>query len=143
MGVTRPTSASRTRRGCACREGRVGAGGPQGRGAHGGGFFLPRTGLDIGVDPEPTDRLVVPQQKLLELTAGRVYHDGLGELGKARAKLAYYPRDAWLYLLAAQWRRVGATEEESRVMGTPGEPQDQGCYAPVPSPWPFSPYVLE
>jgi uncharacterized protein DUF4037 len=74
------------------------------------------------VDLESADWLVVPQQKLLEVTAGRVYYDGLGELGKARAKLAYYLRDAWLYLLAAQWRRVG---QQEAFLGRTGEAGDE------------------
>jgi hypothetical protein len=53
---------------------------------------------------------MLPQQKLLEFTSGRVYHDGLGELGAMRARLAWYPRDVWLYLLAAQWQRISQQE---------------------------------
>lgn len=75
------------------------------------GFFVSWTGLDpYDEELEPADWLCIPQQKLLEVTAGRVYHDGLGELGKIRDKLSYYPRDVWLYLLAAQWRRIGQQE---------------------------------
>jgi hypothetical protein len=39
-----------------------------------------------------------------------VFHDGWGELTDLRARLAYYPRDLWLYLMAAQWRRVDQLE---------------------------------
>lgn len=68
-----------------------------------GGFFSAWTGFDPFEEWGPAEWLCVPQQRLLEVTAGRVYHDGIGELQEARARLRYYPRDVWLYLLAAQW----------------------------------------
>jgi hypothetical protein len=71
----------------------------------------------LGVDPRAGlswfDWLALPQQLLLEATAGRVFHDGLGELEPQRASLAWYPHDLWLWLLAAQWARIG--EEEAFV----------------------------
>jgi hypothetical protein len=39
-----------------------------------------------------------------------VFHDGLNVLQPLRRKLAYYPRDVWLYLLSAQWTRIGQEE---------------------------------
>ena len=74
------------------------------------GFFSAWTGFDPFEEWRPGEWLCVPQQRLLEVTAGRIYHDGLGELQEARAKLSYYPRDVWLYLLAAQWGRIGQQE---------------------------------
>jgi hypothetical protein len=38
-------------------------------------------------------------------TADEVYHDDVG-LQPVRDRLAYYPRDVWLYLLIAGWWRV-------------------------------------
>jgi hypothetical protein len=73
-------------------------------------FFSMRTGFDPFEECGPAEWLCVPQQRLLELTAGCVYHDGLEELEEARSKLGYYPRDLWLYLLAAQWGRVAQRE---------------------------------
>jgi len=71
----------------------------------------------LGIDPRGGlswfDWLALPQQLLLEATAGRVFHDGLGELDPLRASLAWYPHDLWLWLLAAQWGRIG--EEEAFV----------------------------
>lgn len=55
----------------------------------------------------------MPQQLLLEATAGKVFHDGLGELEPLRASRAWYPHDLWLWLLAARWARLG--EEEAFV----------------------------
>src|SRR5258708_33240730 len=51
----------------------------------------------LHIDPFKTftaiDWLLTPEQHLLSVTAGRVYHDGLRQLSALRAKLAYYPRD--------------------------------------------------
>ena len=56
------------------------------------------------------DWLTFPEQKLLEVTAGAVYHDGLGRLAPLRERLAYYPHDVWLYRLASQWQRISQEE---------------------------------
>ena len=68
----------------------------------------------LGVDPRPglssLDWLALPQQLLLEVTAGRVFHDGLGELQPLRVSLAWYPHDVWLWLLTAQWHRIAHEE---------------------------------
>lgn len=93
------------------------------------GFLVSWTGLDPNEELEPADWLCTPQQKLLEVTAGHVYHDGLGELGKIRAKLGYYPRDVWLYLLAAQWRRIGQQEAFVGRTGDVGDDLGSGLIA--------------
>ncbi|MGH3145223.1 MAG: DUF4037 domain-containing protein [Rubrobacter sp.] len=85
-------------------------------------FFESWTGLDPCKELEPTDWLLVPQQKLLEVTAGRVYHDGLGELEDVRARLAYYPEAVWLCLLAAQWWRIS---QQEAFVGRTGEVGDE------------------
>ena len=74
------------------------------------------------------DWLLMPQQKLLEVTAGRVFHDGLGELEPVRAKLAYYPPDVWRYLLAAQWQRIS---QQEAFVGRAGEVGDDAGSALV------------
>jgi hypothetical protein len=86
------------------------------------GFFAAWTGLDPFEEWGPADWLCVPQQRLLEVTAGMVYHDGLGALEEARVRLRYYPRDVWLYLLAAQWGRVG---QQEAFLGRTGEAGDE------------------
>lgn len=73
-------------------------------------FCLDRLGVDPRDGLRVQDWLILPQQKLLEFTAGRVYYDGLGELGEIRTQLAFYPREVWLYLLAAQWQRISQQE---------------------------------
>ena len=68
----------------------------------------------LGFDPRRAvttlDWLATPAQRLAEFTAGEVFHDGPGGLTRVRARLAWYPRDVWLYLLASQWQRIGQEE---------------------------------
>lgn len=53
------------------------------------------------------DWLMLTQQRLRCIRAGKVFYDGLSELERIREKLHYYPRDVWLHLMAAQWCRIG------------------------------------
>jgi len=85
-------------------------------------FFEARLGFDPSKKIEVTDWLTAPQQRLLELVSGQVYHDGLGQLRKIRAKLKFYPRDVWLYLLAAQWTRIS---QEEAFVGRAGDVGDE------------------
>jgi hypothetical protein len=66
--------------------------------------------------------LCVPQQSLLELTAGAVLHDPCGELAAAREELACYPHDVRLWLLACQWRRI---DQEEPFVGRAAEVEDE------------------
>jgi hypothetical protein len=66
--------------------------------------FDPRSGVTV------PDWLAIPSQRLAEFTAGDVFHDGPGELSRARGALAWYPHDVWLHLLACQWQRIGQEE---------------------------------
>jgi len=77
--------------------------------------FDPRQGIST------VDWLATPQQLLLEVTAGAVFHDGLGELGPARRALAWYPDDVWLWLIACQWRRI---DQEEPFVGRAAEVGD-------------------
>ena len=68
----------------------------------------------LGFDPQRgislLDWLATPAQRLAEFTGGAVFHDGLGQLGPLRDRLAWYPDDLWRYLLACQWRRIAQEE---------------------------------
>jgi hypothetical protein len=75
-----------------------------------GGWSHAVLGFDARETPTTFDWLATPAQRLAEVTAGEVFHDGPGELTRARARLAWYPRDVWLYLLACQWQRIGQEE---------------------------------
>lgn len=76
-------------------------------------FFEFYVGYDARRGVTTQDWLAIPTQRLLEVTAGPVFHDGLGALEPVRQKLAWYPDDVWRYVLACQWQRVA--EEEAFV----------------------------
>src|SRR3954451_21107884 len=80
----------------------------------------------LGFDPAAgvslRDWLTTPQQILLELTSGAVFHDEPGELTTARDALAWYPDELWLWLLACQWRRI---DEEEPFVGRTAEVGDE------------------
>jgi hypothetical protein len=72
--------------------------------------YWQRTGrVDPLHNPTVTDWLTIPQQQLLEWTAGKVFHDDLG-LEAVCQRFAWYPRDVWLYLLASQWAQIAEIE---------------------------------
>jgi hypothetical protein len=73
-------------------------------------FFQRYLGMDVLGTIEPRDWLTFPEQRLLELTSGQVFHDPQGELTRLRALLAAYPRDVWLYKMACQWQRLSRQE---------------------------------
>jgi Domain of unknown function (DUF4037) len=68
----------------------------------------------LGFDPRQAvtllDWLATPAQLLAEFTGGAVFHDGPGELTRARQNAAWYPHDVWLYVLACQWQRIDQEE---------------------------------
>lgn len=68
--------------------------------------------LDYDIEREMTiaDWLAISSQQLREMTTGAVHHDGIGELSALRARLRWYPRDVYLYLLAAGWHRIAQEE---------------------------------
>jgi hypothetical protein len=51
-----------------------------------------------------------------------VHYDGIGELTMLRQRLAWYPHDAWLYLLACGWQRIG---QEEHLMPRAGFADDE------------------
>lgn len=85
------------------------------------GFFHAYAGISLSNPLGPLDWLTIPQQKLRSLTAGAVFHDDL-DLRAIRERLSFYPRDIWLYLLAATWKRIG---EEEHLMGRSGSVGDE------------------
>jgi hypothetical protein len=84
-------------------------------------FVMEYLGFDVSNEISPIDWLTFPDQKLLSITGGRVFHDNVG-LNELRRKFAYYPHDVWLYLLAAQWTRI---EQEEHLMGRAGSVGDE------------------
>ncbi|HEY3311307.1 MAG TPA: DUF4037 domain-containing protein [Anaerolineales bacterium] len=85
-------------------------------------FVLQQLGWDLREPLEPAGWLTFPSQLLSVLTSGRVFHDDSGELTALRARLAFYPRDVWLYLLACGWDRIG---QEQPLMQRAGDVGDE------------------
>jgi len=85
-------------------------------------LFKSRLGFDLKRRITIADWLSFPQQRLLELTSGEVYYDGLGQLIKARQRFEYYPKDIWLYMMAAQWTRIS---QEEAFVGRAGHVGDE------------------
>jgi Domain of unknown function (DUF4037) len=67
------------------------------------------------------DWLLIPQQQLLGVVRGALYHDGLGEVEPLRARLQWFPDDVWQWMLACQWRRI---EQEEAFVGRAAEVGD-------------------
>lgn len=86
------------------------------------GFFQ----IYLGHAPEAPRRavewLLLSEQRLLGVTQGRVFHDGTGELSRAREAFGYYPDDVWRYLLAVQWSKLA---EEEAFVGRCGDVGDE------------------
>ncbi len=70
--------------------------------------------LHLGFDPRAgvttRDWLTTPQQLVLEVVAGEVFHDEDRELTGVRDALAWYPHEVWVWLMACQWQRIGQEE---------------------------------
>lgn len=73
-------------------------------------FFTHYLGVDPYATLRPVDWLVLSDQALLSVTAGRVFFDGLGELAPLRQRFTWYPDAVWRYLLSAQWMRIAQEE---------------------------------
>ena len=54
--------------------------------------------------------LRLSQQRLLQVTAGPVFQDDLGDLTRACQVLAYFPDDIWWWLQASQWQLIAGVE---------------------------------
>jgi hypothetical protein len=72
-------------------------------------YFCSALGRNLEAMANP-DWLRVPEQILLEVTAGKVFHDGLGRLASYRERLSYYPSDVRTLRVAAYWDCI-ANEE--------------------------------
>ncbi|MHA2290099.1 MAG: DUF4037 domain-containing protein [Promethearchaeota archaeon] len=66
------------------------------------------------IDLTDINWLVLPEQRLLELTSGKVYHSTLGEILKVRKYFSYYPENVWYYKLISEWDHIA---EEMAFVG--------------------------
>jgi hypothetical protein len=85
-------------------------------------FFRRYLGCDPFGEIKAADWLTFSEHKLLAVTSGKVFFDGLGELEFVRQKFSYYPKDVWLYMLAAQWIKIF---EEQAFVGRCGYVGDE------------------
>jgi len=85
------------------------------------GILRTRLSLDRLSSLDTLTWLSLPEQRLLELTAGEVFHSGLGELSRLRETFVTCPHDVSLYKLAAQWRRIA---DEQAFVGRAGHAGD-------------------
>lgn len=84
-------------------------------------FFLDYLNFDIRDEIKPADWLTFPEQKLRSVISGGIYRDDLG-LQMSRERFRFYPHDIWLYLMSAQWQRIG---QEEHLMGRAGLAGDE------------------
>lgn len=86
------------------------------------GFFARYLGCDPFQEITVADWLTFTEHKLLAVTSGKVFYEGLGKLEEIRQKFKYYPRDIWLYLLSVQWSKIF---EEQVFIGRCGYTKDE------------------
>ncbi|MGI8643549.1 MAG: DUF4037 domain-containing protein [Thermomicrobiales bacterium] len=85
-------------------------------------FVQDRLGWIDTASPGLIDWLLASDERLLELTAGAVFHDGLAALGPLRTRLSYFPDQICRYILASQWQRISQKEA---FVGRTGEVGDE------------------
>ncbi len=86
-----------------------------------GGFLGDYLGHSIDTAWSASHWLSVPSQRLRAVTVGAVFRDDDGQLSQMRAQLAFYPREVWLYLLAAGWQSIA---EDEHLMPRAGQVGD-------------------
>jgi uncharacterized protein DUF4037 len=75
-----------------------------------GKWLISQFGFDPRTEMSTAAWLATPQQSFLQVTAGAVFRDDIGDLTAVRALLSWYPRDVWLWMMASQWHLIGNTE---------------------------------
>jgi hypothetical protein len=58
------------------------------------------------LEPDLYDWLCIPEQKLLELTRGRIFDDPVGEITQVRKHLAYFPDAIWYFKMLYAWESL-------------------------------------
>jgi len=91
-------------------------------------FFNEYLGVDPFVEIDVADWLTIPSQKLRTIVAGAIYHDAVG-LTPIQKKFKFYPKDIWLYLLAAGWTRISQEEAFVGRTGLVGDELGSGIIA--------------
>lgn len=71
--------------------------------------------------PSTSDWLSVSGQAALEVTAGAVFEDRVGDLSRLREAMIWYPHDIWRFVVACDWQRI---DQELPLMGRAGDRGD-------------------
>lgn len=85
-------------------------------------FALDRLGFDPSRGVTVGDWLSLSGQAALEVVAGEVFTDQVGELTRVREAVAWYPDDIWRYVVACDWRRL---DQELPLMARAGDRGDE------------------
>jgi hypothetical protein len=85
-------------------------------------WLVDTIGCDATTEISPADWLLAPQQHLLGVVRGAVYHDDTGGLADIRARLAWYPDEVARWMLACQWQRIA---QEEAFVGRTAEVGDE------------------
>ncbi len=72
-------------------------------------FFMQHLGLNINDKLDNFNWLLFPQQRLLTIRKGQLFHDDLNA-NEIKQKLDYYPKDIWYYLMACEWNKINTEE---------------------------------
>ena len=83
-------------------------------------FFLNYLGWDPAMEITHQQWLTISENRLLGATSGRIFHDGLG-IAEIRQKLAYFPHEVWLWLMASQWKMIAEEEPFTGRCGSVGD----------------------
>lgn len=84
-------------------------------------FAHERLGFDPTHGVTTGDWLSLSGQAALEVVAGEVFTDQVGELTRLREAVTWYPDDIWRYVIACDWRRL---DQELPLMGRAGDRGD-------------------
>lgn len=85
-------------------------------------FAHDRLGFDPTRSVTTSDWLSLSGQAALEVVAGEVFRDQVGELTRLRQALTWYPDDIWRYVVACDWRRL---DQELPLMARAGDRGDE------------------
>ena len=84
-------------------------------------FVASRIGVTACEALTVADWLSLTGQAVLEVTAGPVFVDTAGGLTAVRERLAWYPHDLWVYVVATDWARIA---QELPLVGRAAERGD-------------------
>ena len=85
-------------------------------------WLVDTIGCDATTEMSCVDWLLAPQQRLLGVVRGAVYHDETGTLTRTRERLRWYPDELARWILACQWRRIA---QEEAFVGRTAEVGDE------------------